>query len=131
MCWREKQIPISFRTPSLTQLIPEAPERPGVGGWGGSCPPWTLPSSVYFLVLRLSMNLKALVEGKRGGKDKAWDVPSLGALFCNTFTLAKMKNSFQASTCLPCSLSSGRLLDPSKGHEGSSLSKPVPSREVA
>lgn len=99
MCWREKQIPISFRTPSLTQLIPEAPERPG-GGGRGSCPPWTLPSSVYFLVLRLSMSLKALVEGKRGGKDKAWDVPSLGALFCNTFTLAKMKNSFQASKYL-------------------------------
>lgn len=101
MCWREKQIPISFRTPSLTQLIPEAPERPGSGGRGrGSCPPWTLPSSVYFLVLRLSMSLKALVEGKRGGKDKAWGVPSLGALFCNTFTLAKMKNSFQASKYL-------------------------------
>lgn len=45
------------------------------------------------------MSLKALVEGKRGGKDKEWDVPSLRALFCNTLTLAKM-NSFQASKYL-------------------------------
>lgn len=35
MCWRKKQILISFRTPSLTQLIPEAPERPGGEGVKG------------------------------------------------------------------------------------------------
>lgn len=67
MCWRGKQIPISFRTPSLTQLIPEAPE--GRGGGGHVCSPWALPSSAYFLALlsRLSRSLKALVQGMRGG----------------------------------------------------------------
>lgn len=73
---------------------------------GGALPSLGCPRSAYFLALlsRLSMSLKALVQGKRGAKDKEGISPPLEPSFAshllNKVQFAKMKNSLQASKYL-------------------------------
>lgn len=83
MCWREKQIPISFRTSSLTQLISEAPED------GGGC--IALPGLSPLCILPCP-SVQAVYESQGSGsreersKGQGRDIPSLRALFCITLT---------------------------------------------